>query len=122
MNSAVWIATGLLAIVFTISGACKATLSKQKLIAGGQTGVVFVPSWAIRLIAACELAAVVALIVPRLADRGQGLTVAAALGLCALMVGAAVTHTMLREPRNIAINAVLFAVAGFVAIATWASL
>ncbi len=36
------------------------------------------------------------------------LTPLAAVGLAVVMVGAAVAHTRLREPRNVAVNAVLF--------------
>lgn len=118
MDIGLWVAKALLAVAFTISGVCKGTLPKERLIEMGQTGVVFFPLWAIRAIAACEVAAAFALIVPGLTGRAETLTIAAAVGLCALMVGAAVTHAKLREPQNIAINAALFGLAAFVAIYT----
>jgi hypothetical protein len=116
MNVALWIGQVVLAVVFAVSGSCKATWAKQKLIDKGQTGVVFFPLWAIRAIAAAELLAVVALILPRAVGAFELLTPLAATGICGLMIGAAVTHSRLREPQNVAINTVIFAVAALVAI------
>ena len=100
MTAALWIVQGLLALVFAVSGFCKGTYSKERLVEIGQTGVVFFPVWAIRLIASAEVAAAVALLVPAIVDRGEALTVAASVGLCLLMIGAALTHARLREPRT----------------------
>lgn len=108
MNAALWIAQGLLALVFAASGAMKAVMSKERMIASGQTGVLDYSLGAIRTIAACELAAVVGLILPGLWGRFLVLTPVAAVGLAVVMVGAAVAHTKLGEPRNVAVNAVLF--------------
>lgn len=116
MNVVLWILQGLLAFVFIVSGTQKALRSKRALIDSGQTGVVFFPTWAIRVIATCELVGAVALIVPGIVDRAEPLTPLAAIGFCLLMVGAAITHARLHEPRNIAINAALFTMSAIVAI------
>jgi len=42
------------------------------------------------------------------------MTPLAAGGLCVVMIGAAWAHSRLHEPRNVAVNAVLFALAAFV--------
>ena len=115
MNIALWIGQVLLAIVFAGSGAFKISKSKQWLVDNGQTGVVFFPLPAIRAIASLELLGVLAIIVPWATGIAPILTPLAAVGFALLMVGAAICHTKLREPRNVAINAVIFAIAVFVA-------
>lgn len=122
MNVALWVGQGVLAAVFAVSGAMKMVLSKERMIATGQTGVRDYSLPAIRMIAACELAAVLGLILPGLLDRGLVFTPLAAVGLAIVMVGAAIAHTRLHEPRNVAINAVLFVICLAVAAGRFASL
>ncbi len=110
MDVALWVGQAILAVVFAASGAMKAVLSKERMIATGQTGVVDYSLPAIRLIAACELAAVPALILPGLLGRALLLTPLAAIGLAVVMIGAAVAHAKLHEPKNITVNAVLFTI------------
>ena len=116
METALWIGQGVLAAAFTASGAMKLVMSKERMIATGQTGVRDYSFPAIRTIALCELAGVVGLVAPGLIGRAQVLTPLAALGLAMVMIGAAVAHTRLREPRNVAVNAALFAICLWVAI------
>ena len=122
VDTALWVAQGVLAAVFAASGGLKAVMSKERLLASGQTGVRDYSLPAIRAIAACELAAAVGLIVPGLAGRALVLTPLAAVGLAGVMVGAAVAHTKLREPRNVAVNAVLFVICVGVAAGRFAGL
>ena len=122
MNTIVWIFTGLLAVVFTISGVLKATMSRARLIATGQTGIAPFPMPLVRTVAVCELLAVVGLFAPWLAGTARALTPLAAVGLCVVMVGAATSHSSLREPRSTAANTVLLALAAFVAAARFAAL
>lgn len=110
MNVALWVGQGILAAVFAVSGGMKLVMSKDRMIASGQTGVVEYPLPAIRLIAASELAAVFALILPGVLGRAPLLVPLAAMGLAVVMIGAAVAHTKLHEPKNIAVNVVLFAI------------
>ncbi|HZM84019.1 MAG TPA: DoxX family protein [Candidatus Limnocylindrales bacterium] len=115
MNIALWICQGLLAVIFAVSGAFKISKSKQWLVDNGQTGVVFFPQPAIRAIATLELLGVAGIILPWATGIAPILTPLAASGFALLMVGAAICHTKLREPRNVAINAVIFVIAVFVA-------
>lgn len=115
MNIALWIGQGVLAFIFLFSGGMKISQPKERLIEMGQTGVVFFSTPAIRVIAALELAGVVGIIVPWATGIAPVLTPLAAVGFALLMIGAATTHTKLREPRNVAINAVVFALSVFVA-------
>jgi uncharacterized membrane protein YphA (DoxX/SURF4 family) len=122
MNLAVWIVTGVLVIVFAYSGVAKSTMSRERLIATGQTGIAPVPMPVVRLTAWCELAAVVALVLPWATDSYPGLTPAAAIGLGLVMMGAAVSHASLREPLAVAANTVLLALCAFVAAGRLAAL
>src|SRR5688572_26339126 len=116
MNLALWIVQGLLAAGFGISAWCKARWSRERLVASGQTGVQDVPMQLIRFIAACEALGGVGLIVPWMTGIAPALTPAAAVGLGAIMIPAAVIHTRQREPRNVATNMVILAACVFVAL------
>ena len=124
MNTALWIAQSLLALIFTVSGVLKATQPKPTLIATGQTGVVFYPMPFIRFIASCELLGAVGVILPWLTGIARVLTPIAALGLSAIMIGAAASHSRLahdQRPRrskellNVATNIAILAACAFVA-------
>lgn len=110
-------------MVFLASGVAKISMSRQRLIASGQTGIAMYPMPVVRLTAACEIAAALGLILPWALGVARVLTPLAAAGLCVVMIGAAVAHGRLREPRSIAINAVLFTLALVVVVgrlAQWA--
>ncbi len=122
MTIAAWVVTGLLVVVFTVSGIAKSTMSRDRLIATGQTGIAPVPMPVIRVVAVCELFAVAGLVVPWLTGTARVLTPAAAVGLGIVMMGAAVSHASLKEPRSVAANVVLLALCAFVAAARFAQL
>jgi uncharacterized membrane protein YphA (DoxX/SURF4 family) len=122
VDTALWIGQWALAAIFLGSGTAKLTMSKKRLIDTGQTGVVFFPLPAIRGIASLELLGAIGVVLPWLTGIAPVLTPLAASGLAIVMVGAAVSHTKLREPRNVAINAVIFAVCVFVAVGRFADL
>lgn len=110
-----WIASGLLALTFAASGVAKATLSRQRLLDTGQSGIAPFPMPVVRLTAVCELAAAVGLFVPWLTGVAQVLTPLAALGLCVVMSGAAISHASLREPRQVGVNVGMLWACAFVA-------
>lgn len=116
MNLVLWIFQATLAVTFLGSGVSKISMSRQRLIDTGQTGIAVYPMPVVRLTAACELLAAVGIILPWVTGIARILTPLAAAGLCIVMIGAAIAHARLREPRNVAINAVLFAMALAVAI------
>ncbi|HLR98412.1 MAG TPA: DoxX family protein [Mycolicibacillus parakoreensis] len=116
MNSALWAAQLTLAAVFAVSGAAKLTMARERLLATGQTGIAVFPMPVVRFTAAMELLAAVALVAPPLIGTGRFFTPLAAAGLGAVMIGAAWAHTRLREPASVAVNAVLFGLAGFVVL------
>lgn len=116
MNMAIWAVQLTLAAVFAVSGTAKLTMTRQRLLATGQTGVAMFTMPVVRFTAAMELLAVVGLVAPSLTGIGQALTPLAAAGLCAVMIGAAWAHTRLHEPRSVAVNTVLFGLAAFVVV------
>jgi DoxX-like family len=121
MNTGLWSIQALLAAVFGSSGTLKAIRSKDRLVASGQTGVSHFRVSFIRFIAISELLGALGLIVPWWTQIAAILTPIAAVGLAAIMVGAASAHARLmrehrsdcvrrrKELRNIGTNAVLFA-------------
>jgi DoxX-like family len=122
MNLMLWIFQAVLAAVFAGSGVAKSTMSRERLLATGQTGIALFLMPVVRVTAAAELLAAAGLLLPWATGIARVLTPAAALGLCVVMVGAASSHARLREPRNVAANALLFGMALTVAIGRLAAL
>jgi uncharacterized membrane protein YphA (DoxX/SURF4 family) len=116
MNVALWTCQAVLAVVFLMSGTAKSTMTRERLIATGQTGTAVFPMPVVRFTAVMEMLAAIGLVLPQLTGIASVLTPAAAAGLCAVMIGAASSHTRLHEPRNVAVNAVLFGMALFVVV------
>ncbi len=117
MEIAAWIVSIMLGAVFTISGIAKVSLSRERLIATGQTGIAPFPMPLIRAVAVAELLAVIGLFVPWLTGIAPILTPLAALGLGVVMTGAAISHASLREPKPVAANlALLWLIAFTVAV------
>lgn len=119
---ALWVGQGLLAVVFTGSGAAKSTMSKERMLTTGQTGVAELPLSAIRVVAALELLAAAGLLTPLALQDAEILAPLAACGLALLMVGAAVAHGRLHEPANMAVNVVLFGICVTVAVGRFGQL
>jgi hypothetical protein len=116
MNTALWAVQIFLSVAFASSGTAKLTMARERMLATGQTGIAMFPMPVVRFTAAMELMAAVGLIAPWLSGTAKVLTPLAAGGLCVVMVGAAWAHSRLREPKAIAANAVLFALAAFVVV------
>lgn len=117
MDTALWVCQALLAVLFLASGSAKISMSRERLLATGQSGIAPFPMPVVRLAAACELLAVVGLILPQASGVFPVLTPLAAVGLSAVMVGAAGSHLHLREARTAAVNVVILLVCVFVAVA-----
>lgn len=122
MNTFLWVLQGTLAVVFLGSGIAKSTMSRERLIATGQTGIALFPMPVVRVTAASELLAAAGLLLPWATGVAPWLTPTAAGGLCVVMVGAAWSHSRLHEPQSVAANGVLFAAAMAVAIGRLAAL
>lgn len=118
MTVVLWIIQTALAALFLFSGVFKGTRSKYAVIAAGQTGVTHYSAGFIKLIAICELAGSVGLIVPQLTGIARWLTPLAAACLGIVMIGAAASHARLaredpmrheRELTNVTTNLAIFA-------------
>jgi uncharacterized membrane protein YphA (DoxX/SURF4 family) len=117
MNIALWLAQGVLAVVFLFSGIAKSTMSKPRLIASGQTGVAPFPLPFIRTIGVLEIFGAAGLVLPEATRIAPILSPLAAAGLAVIMVGAAFSHWSLGERKQVfGVNLVLFAICVFVVV------
>ena len=122
MNTVTWVFSGILAAIFAYSGAVKATMSRARLIATGQTGIAPFPMPLVRVVAICELLRGRRPLRPLARPtHARVLTPLAAVGLTIVMIGAATSHASLREPKPVAANVTLLA-SPFVAASRFAAL
>lgn len=115
MNTVLWIAQGLLAVLFLMGGLMKATQPKEKLT----EKMPFVNDYAdgtVRLIGLSQLLAAIGLLLPMITGIAPVLTPVAASGLALTMVLAATYHLKKKEFKSLPINGVLFLLAAFVAL------
>jgi uncharacterized membrane protein YphA (DoxX/SURF4 family) len=115
VNIALWIAAGVLAAVFVSAGTLKLTRPKEKL-AANLAWVEDFSAGTVKFIGLMEVLGAIGLILPAALHIAPILTPLAATGLAITMVLAAVVHARRKEPQLIVVNAVLFALAAFVAI------
>ena len=115
VNVFVWILQGVLAAAFAGAGTTKSIQPKEKLAKMGLAWVEDFAPGVIKLIAGAELLAAIGLILPGATDLATVLTPLAATGLAVVMIGAIITHARRREPREIATNVALLAVAVVIA-------
>ena len=115
MNVVLWVIASVLALAFLAAGTFKLTQSKEKLAAAGMAWTEDFSQPMIKTIGVLEILGAIGLILPALLDIAPILVPLAATGLALVMVGASITHYRRRETPMIAINAVLFALAVFVA-------
>jgi uncharacterized membrane protein YphA (DoxX/SURF4 family) len=115
MNLTLWIMAGVLAVAFAASGVMKLVVPKDRLVTSGQGWAEDVSPTGIRLIGTIEVLGAIGLILPAITHIAPVLVPLAAIGLALTMVGAAVVHARRKEIPNIAVNAILLALAVFVA-------
>lgn len=116
METVLWIAQGLLAAIFTVTGLTKLTQPREKMARGMMTWAADVSDTQFRTIGLLELLGAAGLILPGLFDIAPVLTPVAATGLALTMVGAFATHARRAETSRLAAPALVFAIAVFVAI------
>lgn len=117
MNLTVWIVSGLLAAMFLLSGVMKVPATKRTLAANPRMGWAEpFPIGLIKFIGVAEIAGALGLILPGAFGIATWLVPTAAIGLAIVMVGAIITHARRSEFQNVAMNAVLLALAVFVAV------
>ncbi len=118
MDIAVWIVTGLVALMLGGAGASKLVRSKEKILENPNMGWAndFSQS-AIKLIGLAEVAGALGLVLPWALDILPVLTPVAGYALAALMIGAAGVHIRRREFSGLPFVGLLVAAPLFVAIA-----
>lgn len=115
MNIVIWVAQGLLALMFLMAGFMKLTQPKATLLEKVGGWVEGFSDGQIKMIGLVELLGSIGLVLPMLLNIYPFLTPVAALGLAVTMVGAAIVH--LKRKESVFMNMALLALALFVAIA-----
>jgi hypothetical protein len=117
MNTALWIAAGVLAAVALTGGVSKTFVPKAKLAAtpgGGWTGDA--GAGFVKSLGVLELLAAVGLIVPALVGVAPVLVPITATCWVLLMIGAMITHGRRGETAGVVVNVVYLAIAAFIAL------
>lgn len=116
MNTVLWIIAGLLAVIFLAAGMMKLAKPKDELAANpNMAWSADLSPAAIKTIGALEVLAAIGLIAPALLGVAPILVPLAALGIVALMIGAAITHARRKEPQSVGLNVALLVLAAIVA-------
>jgi hypothetical protein len=116
MNLALWIVTGLLAVVMLIGGTSKLFVPKETLASfagGGWTADASVGF--VKTIGALEVLAAIGLILPAMVDIAPVMVPVTAVCVVVLMVGAMITHGRRHEAAFAVLNVTYLALAAFVA-------
>ena len=122
MNTVLWIAQGILAVMFGMAGVMKSTQPIDKLMKSGLNWVERFPIPTLRFIGLCELLGAIGLILPWASGILPILTPIAAAGLCIMMLLAAFHHLNHKESKAVVFNIVLLLLAAFVAYGRFTSL
>ncbi|MQY30357.1 DoxX family protein [Nocardia aurantia] len=116
MNIALWIVTGLLAVVALAGGITKTFLPKEKLAAAhGGEWTAHAATGFVRTLGVLELLATAGLILPRALDIAPVLVPITALCWVALMIGAMITHGRLGQYALVVLNLGYLVLAAFIA-------
>lgn len=118
MNVALWIAQGLVALLFVLAGSMKAFRPLDQL-AHQWAWVKAAPPPFVRFLGLSELAGAVGLILPAATGILPELTIAAALGLSVVMGSAAIFHIVRREYPETVRALVILLVTLFIVIGRW---
>jgi len=96
MNIVLWVAQGLAALVFLLTGALKVGTPKEKLAQKMHWAATWPPG-RIKLLGLAEMAGAIGLVLPAALHIAPGLTPIAAVCLAVLMLGAVQTHRRFHE-------------------------
>jgi hypothetical protein len=117
MNTTLWIATGLLALVALTGGITKTLVPKDKLQQHeGAAWTRPVSPAFVKTLGVLELLAAVGLVVPAVVGVAPVLVPVTAVCWVALMTGAMITHGRLGQLRLVAVNLVYTVLAVFIAV------
>ena len=113
-SARLWIAQGLLALLFLFAGGMKLTMPLDLLVQQSH-----MPGLFMRFIAVCEVLGALGLILPGLLRIRPGLTPLAATGLVIIMIGATVTTLAQGQGAAALLPAVVGLLSTFVAYGRW---
>jgi DoxX-like protein len=117
VHIALWIIAGLLAAIFLVAGTTKSFIPRQKLAkAPGGGWVLDFSDGFVKALGALEILGAVGLILPALLGIVPVLVPLAAVGLCLVMIGAAIVESRRHEFRHALLNLTYLAMAAFVAV------
>ena len=119
MATTVWVAQVLVSAIFLASGIAKALMSKEKMLATGQTGAAALPLGLVRFVAVCEILGAVGLILPVWLSIDPFLTAWAAIALAVVMIGAAIIHYRMHEVQPMLVNVVILGLCVLIACERW---
>jgi hypothetical protein len=117
MDTTLWIAAGLLALVALTGGVTKTFIPKEKLQQheGAAWTRDFGPAF-VKTLGVLELLAAVGLILPALVDVAPVMVPVTAACWVALMIGAMITHGRLGQFKLVLLNLVYVALAVFITV------
>jgi len=116
VNTALWVAQGLLALAFLVAGGMKFVTPMEEMT---KSMPVALPGLFLRFIGVCEVLGGLGVILPWLLKIRPGLTPLAAGGLAIVMIGATVVNLMGGD-LTLALLPLAFAIlAAFVAYGRW---
>ncbi|WP_175615790.1 DoxX family protein [Piscibacillus halophilus] len=116
MNLALWIATGLLALIALIGGVSKTFMSKEKLAQspGGGWVLDFNVGF-LKFLGILEILAALGLILPAVVDIVPTLVPVTAVCWVLLMIGAIITHIRHGDAKPVIANIIYLLLAVFIA-------
>ena len=115
MNLALWIATGLLAVVALAGGISKTFLPKEKLDAHPESWTGGASKGFVKTLGVLELLAAVGLVLPAVIDIAPEMVPVTAVCWALLMVGATITHVRLGQVKLSMLTSVYLALAVLIA-------
>jgi uncharacterized membrane protein YphA (DoxX/SURF4 family) len=114
VNIFLWIVAGVLAAMFLLAGVMKIAVPKEKLL----STMAWAETWSdsqLRALGTVEVLGAIGLILPRALNIASALTPIAAVGCAIVMIGAAITHTRMKDYKGLGMPVVLLVLAIIVA-------
>jgi len=115
MEIALWIISGITALLYIVAGSTKAFSPKRNL-AERMPWSVEMPAWQVKFIGIVEILGALGLILPALTGIAPILTPIAAIGLVIIQVFAIVLHVRRGEQKSLPFNVVLLVLPAFIAV------
>lgn len=116
MNITLWIAQGLLALVYLGAGGLKVVRPRERLVATGNLDWMKDTSDAgVKAVGVVEILGALGVVLPWLTGVAPVLTPVAAVGLVIVQIGALRVHLVRHERRPLPANVLLLLLAAFVA-------